>query len=357
MLPATINRFKPAVAVLQSITTLQERMTREENQSSRIGQPPAKVGVARDMKAINDLYFGSQLTLTEAMAKLMENVVGHVNDRLSIGRSGIDEETKAGNEWRTKALRDYIEVGSEADFSLPEPGKNGVTFQQVAQMMLDMFDTDFLSRDRTLTKELEQMIGFRLDGMSITDLLKAFADPNSQAAEKVRSVLSEGLAGQSGSKVGRRLERAAAGPKSVEETLADARRSPIDEVDEETVREDIEAVKAARTLEKIEKAAELPENIREALDEMKEAGAAQSGARIAAAVLQALGSLGANASNGGPNAQTSISDVIATTVDVSSPRVPEGNREDGTTLTPILRAYLEAQEAEDEQEKRFSMVM
>lgn len=346
MLPVTINRFKPAVAVMQSITMLQERLSRDDSPGSRIGQIPAQVAPPKDMKAINELYFGSQLTLTEAMTRLMEKVVGYVNDKLSLGRDGSEEGKKAGTEWRGKALLDYVEVGSEADFSLPKPGKNGVTFQQVARMMLDMFDTGFLSRDRALMRELEQMIGFRLDGMSVTDLLQGFADPNSEAAEKVRGVLSEGLAGQAGSKVSQRLERAAAGPKSVEETLADTRKSPIDEVDEETVKEDLEAVKAARTLEKVEQAAELPETVRKALDEMKEAGAEHGGASIAAAVLQALGSLSADGPNDDAKAETSASDVVDSELEASLPPASEANR---PALAPVLRAYLEAQEAEQEQ--------
>lgn len=354
MLPATINRYRPAFAVMQSITMLQERLTRDDT-GSRIGQVPAKVAPPKDMKAVNELYFGSQPTLTEAMARLMENVVGYVNDKLSLGRDGSDEGKKAGNEWRGKALRDYVEVGSEADFSIPQPGRNGVTFQQVARMMLDMFDMDFLSRDQALMKELEQMIGFRLDGMSVTDLLQAFADPQSEAADKVRGVLSEGLAGRAGSKVSQRLERAAAGPKSVEETLADTRKSPVDEVDEETVKEDLEAVKAARTLEKVEQAAALPEEVREALDEMKEAGAAHGGARIAAAVLQALGNLSVVGSAGDAEGEISVSDAIEVAPEASLR--PEDKEADRPAPASILRAYLEAQEAEQERESRFSIVM
>lgn len=355
MLPATINRFKPAVAVMQSITVLQERLTRDDSAGSRVGQVPAQIAAPKDMKAVNELYFGSQLTITEAMARLMEHVVGYVNDKLSLGSDGSEEGRKAGNEWRGKALRDFVEVGSEADFSLPKPGKNGVTFQQVARTVLDMFDTGFLSGDRALMKDLEQMIGFRLDGMSVTDLLQAFADPQSEAADKVREVLSEGLAGRAGSKVSQRLERAAAGPKSVEETLADTRRSPVDEVDEETVKEDLEEVKAARTLEKVEQAAELPQEVREALDDMKEAGAAQSGTRVAAGVLQAL----ANMSAGGSvaEAETSAGHMIKAASEALPLPEPEDEKTGSPALAPILRAYLEAQDADREQEKRFSMMM
>ncbi|HWK67625.1 MAG TPA: hypothetical protein VNS34_22075 [Rhizobiaceae bacterium] len=357
MLPATINRFKPAVAVMQSITMLQERLTQEDRPSSRLGEAPAQVAAPKDMKSVNELYFGSQLTLTEAMARLMEHVVGYVNDKLALGRDGSQEGKQAGNAWRGEALRDYVEVGSEADFSLPKPGKNGITFQQVARMMLDMFDTESLSRDRALMKDLEQMIGFRLDGMSVTDLLRAFADPASEAADKVRNVLSEGLAGQAGSKVSQRLERAAAGPKSVEETLAGTRKSPIDEVDEETVKEDLEAVKAARTLEKIEKAAELPDKVREALEEMTEAGQSHGRPRIAAAVLQALGTLSVNGADSSAETGASISAAVETVLEASTLPAQDGDNEEPPAPTSVLRAYLEAQDAEDERERRFSLVM
>lgn len=353
MLPAVANRFQPAVALMQSATTFQERMNRPDSQGLRIGQTPAQVAAPRDMKAVNELYFGSHLTVTEAMARLMDQVVGYLNDKLELGRDGSEEGKSAGNEWRRTALRDYVEVGAEGDFSLPEPGNNGVTYQQVARMIQDKFDVGILSRDRTLMKEIEQAVGFKLDGMNVTDLLTAFVDPNSDAADKVRGVLSDGLAGQTGSKVRQRLERAAEGPKSVEETVADTRKSPVDEVDEETAQEDMEAVKAAKTLEKIEAAAELPKEVHKALDEMKEAGAAQGGARIAAAVLQALGNLNAGALD--DKTRTDGADTIASALGDSADPAKEGKSDERPSLSPILQAYREAQENEngDEQKKRF----
>lgn len=350
MLPAVANRFQPAVALMQSATTFQERMNRPDSQGLRIGQTPAQVAAPRDMNAVNELYFGSHLTVTEAMARLMDQVVGYLNDKLELGRDGSEEGKSAGNEWRRTALRDYVEVGTEGDFSLPEPGKNGVTYQQVARMIQDKFNLGILSRDRTLMKELEQAMGFRLVGIKVTDLLAAFADPKSDAAGKVRGVISEGLARQTGSKVRQRLERAAEGPKSVQETVADTRRSPVDEVDEETAQEDMEAVKAAKTLETIEAAAELPKEVRKALDEMKEGRAAQGGARVAGAVLQALGSLNAGAVD--DQARTDVAETISTALE--NPADPkESKTDDRPSLSPILQAYREAQENEDEQTKRF----
>lgn len=351
MLPAMVNRFQPAVALMQSITTFQERMNRQDSQDLRFGQTPTQVAAPRDMKAVNELYFGSHLTVTEAMARLMDHFVGYLNDKLELGRDGSEEGKSTGNEWRRTALRDYVEVGSRGDFSLPEPGKKGVTYQQVARIIQEKFNVGTLSRDRTLMKELEQAMGFRLDGMNVTDLLTAFIDPKSDAADKVRGVLSDGLAGQTGSKVRQRLERAAEGPKSVEETVADTRKSPVDEVDEETAQEDMEAVKAAKTLEKIEAAADLPKEVRKALDEMKEGGAPQGGARIASAVLQALGNLNAGAVDG--TAKTDVAGTIATALEDPADPSTEGKGDGRPSLSPILQAYREAQENGDEQKKRF----
>lgn len=344
MLPAIGNRFKPALTLIQSITIQQQRMARQENVGPSAGQGPALTAQPKDMEAVNELYFGSQLTVTEAMTRLMERLVGYLNDQMGLGRDGSEEGKKTGNAWRREALRDFVAPGSDGDFSLPEPGKRGVTFQQVARMVLDRFDVGFLSRDTELMKELEQSIGFRLDGMNVADLLQAFADPASSSADKVRAVLSEGLAGHGGSKVSKRLERAVAGPRSVEETLADTRNPAIDEIDEETIREDLEALKAARTLEKVEQAAKLPDAVREAMDEMEEADAKAAGTKVADGVLQLLGGFGA---------------AISTVDGRQKPDSPDprGMDEDRPALASALRAYLQAQEREDEQEKPFSRAM
>jgi hypothetical protein len=75
-------------------------------------------------------------------------------------------------------------------------------------------------------------------------------------------VLSDGLAGQKGSKVSQRLERAAKGPRSVDEAVGDAlTKSPIDEVDDDTLAEDRQAIANAVAQDKLEKVQSMQERV------------------------------------------------------------------------------------------------
>lgn len=357
MLPAAVDRFQPALAIMQSITSLQTRLLREDAPARPAATP------VKDMKAVNDYYFGGHLTVTEAMTKLFERVVGYLNDKLTLGRDGVAADVAAGDEWRDKALRDDIEINGEDDFSLPRPGENGFSFQRVARMIQSAFNVDFLSQDRELTKLLEDMIGFRLDGMDIADLLEAMVDPGGEAAGKVKNVLNEGLAGQTGSKVSRRMERAASGPQSVKQAVAEALRPSIGEVHEETIAEDLEAIGNARAQEKLEQAAKLPDDIAEALDEASPAGRpkGRGNVRIAAAVLQVLGSLGetaaADEAEGGE--QTDNAAMVAVETTLATTGLDAGDER--PVVTTLVKAYLETLEHEqddrEEQEKRFSLVL
>lgn len=116
-------------------------------------------------------------------------------------------------------------------------------------MILNMFNEDFLDTHSELKKELEDMIGFRLNGISVLDLLRAVVEPDSKLAEKIENA----LAGMEGSKVSQRLERAEQGPQTVEAAIADAlNTSPIDEVDPETMAEDQQAIENAKVHAKLE---------------------------------------------------------------------------------------------------------
>ena len=290
MLPVVANRYQPALAVIQSATSMRERVAREENAVPGMPQakPPAP---AKNMQAINEHYFGVSLTPMEAMFALVEKAVDYLNGKLNLGRDGDAEGVKAGNEWRDKALRDNINVNSDRDFSIPKPGENGVTFRAVAKMIQETFDTGYLSQDSDLRKLLEDTVGFRLDGMSVADLFEAFVEPEGDAAKRVYEVLSEGLAGQAGSKATQRLEDAASGPRSVEETVGDQRKSSIDVVDEETLADELKAIKAAEATEKLEEAAALPEKIEKALKEARQDQNTENGTgrlATAAAAIQAL---------------------------------------------------------------------
>lgn len=142
-------------------------------------------------------------------------------------------------------------MAARGELSIPQP--DDATFWQVARMILNMFNEDFLDTHSELKKELEDMIGFRLNGISVLDLLRAVVEPDSKLAEKIENALADGLAGMEGSKVSQRLERAEQGPQTVEAAIADAlNTSPIDEVDPETMAEDQQAIENAKVHAKLE---------------------------------------------------------------------------------------------------------
>lgn len=142
-------------------------------------------------------------------------------------------------------------MAARGELSIPQP--DDATFRQVARMILNMFNEDFLDTHSELKKELEDMIGFRLNGISVLDLLRAVVEPDSKLAEKIENALADGLAGMEGSKVSQRLERAEQGPQTVEAAIADAlNTSPIDEVDPETMAEDQQAIENAKVHAKLE---------------------------------------------------------------------------------------------------------
>ncbi len=360
MLPAAVDRFQPALVIMQSVTSLQARLQREDAPSAPTGPAAAP---AKDMKAVNDYYFGGHLTVTEAMTKLFERVVGYLNDKLALGRDGAATDVAAGDAWRDRALRDDIEINGKDDFSLPRPGEEGFSFQRVARMIQSVFNVDVLSQDRELTKLLEDMIGFRLDGMTVGDLLEAMIDPGGDASRKVKDVLNEGLAGQTGSKVSRRMERAASGPKSVEEAVAEALRPSIGEVDRESIAEDLQAIGNAKAHEKLEQAAKLPEDIAEALEEASPTDRQQGRAnvRIASAVLQVLGSLGEAATVDEIEGEIRDQTDVAAKVSLEATEAAAHVGDERPVVTTLVKAYLETLEHGEDQreplEERFSLVL
>ncbi len=265
MLPATANRYQPALAIIQAGTFARERAMRADAQAVNGGMRPlggmaqAAPAPPKDMQAINEHYFGVSLTPMEAMFAMIEKAVGFLNDKMDVGSDGDPKAVEVGGKWRENALIKNVGVGSADDFRIPTPGENGVTFRQVARMVLDRFKTEFLNGSSELRKLLEETVGFRLDGMSVSDLFEALAEPGSDAAKRVYETISEGLAGQAGSKTSQRLEMAAMGPLSSEEALAAQKNSSIDVVDEETIAEDQEAVRNAKAQEKLEEASQVGE--------------------------------------------------------------------------------------------------
>lgn len=383
MLPALSARYQPALSVMQSISTFAAKSTRDDRPGP-IGMQPLARAEPKDMDAINDYYFGSHQTATEVMFSMMERLVGYLNDKLDVGRDGGEAEQDAGNAWRRTALADDVKVGSERDFSIPMPGEEGFSFRRVAQMIQDRFNVGVLSQDRQLVKTLEQLVGFKLDGMSVGDLLQAFTDPDGKAAERVRDVIEDGLAGETGSKVSQRLEDAAEGPKSVAEAVdAAVNKKQTDEVDEETQAEDMEAIRNAKAREALEKAAEMPEKAEKAA-EVAEAKAAsgpakaddaQTDAAAAAAAIQTLSSAApgegtdaapeivtgettAGKTSAEDEAKSSGADASDDADEARDVRDASADRAQDT-LNALLKQYLELVEQTDEKddEPAFSMMI
>lgn len=346
MFPATANRYQPALTVIQSATYARERAMREDVRGSGLAplNVMAKAAPARpkDMQAINEHYFGISLTPMEAMFAMVERAVDYLNGKMSVGRDGDPKTGEEGNSWRDKALIKSIGVGSQDDFSIPKPGENGVTFRAVAKLVLEKFKTEFLASDSGLRKVLEDTIGFRLGGMNAVDLFEAFVEPEGEAAKRVYEAVSEGLAGQAGSKASQRLEAVTWGAKPVEEMLVGQKKSSIDVVDEETIAEDLKAIETAKAKEKLEEAAAIPEKVQKALKEAqasKEPSGAD-GSQAAQAIVQALSGMSASSWQTAPVEDGHEPDLDLTAMSLDSARKDRNERTRGETLRGLLAHYL-----------------
>lgn len=361
MLPAFANRYQPALAVIQAGTFARERAMREDAQTAIGGAKPLGGSQPaptrpKDMQAINEHYFGISLTPMEVMFSMVERAVDYLNEKLGVGSDGDPADIKAGNSWRETALVKNAGVGSDRDFRIPKPGENGVTFRAVAKFVLEKFKTEYLVGDSELLKELEDTAGFRLSGMNAADLFAALADPEGDAAKRVYDAVSEGLAGQAGSKVSQRLEAAVAGPKSVVETLADQKKSSIDVVDEDTQAEDLKAIETAQAKEKLDEAAAIPEKVKEALEaiEAHRQPSDEKGTQAALAIVQALSGVSQTVStsetvldNPPPALELDLSEIAK-----AAAKADSGESSKSGTLSGLLAHYLEFAGASDSDKKQ-----
>lgn len=348
MLPATANRYQPALTVIQAGTYARERAMREDAQAvGGVKQPGDMTQAAparpKDMQAINEYYFGISLTPMEVMFSMVERAVDYLNDKLGLGSDGDPEEVEAGNKWREQALIKFAGVGTGDDFRIPKPGENGVTFRAVAKLVLESFRSDYLNGDGDLRKVLEDAAGFRLQGMSTIDLFEAFAEPESDAAKRVYDAASEGLAGQAGSKASQRLDAATSGAKSVEETLVEQKGSSIDVVDKETIADDLKAVRTAEAKEKLDQAAAIPDTIREALEqaEARNDTSGPDGLEAALAVVQALNGMSETVSSSDPEAGQVGPDPELDMSEIAKDAAEKDNDGKGKGLRGLLANYLE----------------
>ncbi|WP_223478499.1 hypothetical protein [Oricola indica] len=257
--------LQPALAVMKGIATPQNAMRGQGEDTPMAAAALGQTQSAETTEASEDIYFGTQMTVTKLMFLMMEKITGYLNGKLEVGRDGDLKSVEAGNQWRKQALLKEIPVDSEKDFTIPKPGENGVTFREVAGTIKKQFSMGFLAGDRDLLQMLEKFVGFRLYGTNAADIIESFTDPDGPAARRVRAVLENGLAGQEGSKVSQRLERAAEGPRSVSDVLTE-KRSAADVVDEETIEEDREALETARMQERLQSVEEMQDKLAEALE-------------------------------------------------------------------------------------------
>lgn len=240
---------------MQSITASQEKAAREAtDERSGRGEPSVllpKGGERATPKAISDHFFSGRLSVTEAMARMMNKAIDYINRKLEERQSPDTAVAALAESWTAKAMRGEADPG----FRLPDPREAGFSYRAIAAMIMDLFDLDALSRDRELMKTLSEAVGLDLRGMTAKDLVKAFADPAGNSAKKVRDVLSNALAGEAGSKTMQRLEQVNAGRRDLEEVVRDAIEiAPGEEYDEEMRAErlaDIEAARAAAKLEEL----------------------------------------------------------------------------------------------------------
>lgn len=349
MMVSTANRYAAAVTLMQSAASWQAQWARDMRPGALLpGQQEATpASRPKDMKAVNDLYFGNHLTPTEVMFHLFERLVGHLNKQLDLGRDGDEADTVRGNAWREKALLENVKVGSESDFSLPKPGADGFSFRRVAQMIKSTFNLGVLSQDRELVKSLEQALGFRLTGMSIGDLIDAVIDPESLAHERVAATIENGMAGRAGSKAMQRLEQAAEAPKTVQETIEATKPGPMDVVDEETIEEGRQAIRDAMAREKLQEVEDRLDKLKELHEETK--GASEADADLAIRIIQALAaesaveSGDADGEDGGPVAAEPLPD----REDAADNEAAHVANSGSDLLDAVIRAYREFEEDED----------
>ncbi|PWW01558.1 hypothetical protein DFR52_102221 [Hoeflea marina] len=217
----------PTLSIMRSIIEEQDEAAAEANAKDEDRQQPTVEVNAKPSKlqsqVLENYYFGDHMTVNAAMAKLMDGVVQDLTDKAAKRGEPIDLGRADGSE---------------------------KSYQQIAARIQRTVNMDDLAADKTLMKKLETILGVKLTGMTAVDLVNAFADPEGKAAEKVRGVVSEALAGQAGSKVMQRLDDVTKGPRSVDEVEQDAQSKEVyDEVDNETKAEDQADIAMAKVFE------------------------------------------------------------------------------------------------------------
>lgn len=255
--PTAASTLSPALSIMQSIVSSQERA--QQDYSSANGHTP-NVAVtpaysAQTTQKLNDFYFGDHQRASEVQAQLFGYLSQYMEKQIdAVENPGTTAEgtPRASSELTDSLAAMDADVRASLKNTLSGYSEGRQSMQATATKMLMTMNLDVLAKDRTITRYLEQMIGFDLKGMTAKDILQAFADPTGAENDKLDRIISDALAGEEGSKVRQRLDDAVKGLRSVAETRYDIEDiKPYDEVDDETKEEDkndLELAKAFDTL-------------------------------------------------------------------------------------------------------------
>lgn len=205
MLPAMASRFNPALTIMKSITAWQDQTASRTSGPAQLVPPAVQQPVTASARsaaneAVSSYFSVHHVTANELIIKMVGHIAGRLNAELSANADQPDDNVDAGRDnakWRETAVKlPFRDAAAAGELTLPKPGDNGITFRDVAQTILGMFTHDYLAKHSALVKELEDMIGFHLGGLTLLDILQAAADPESSVAERVDKALAKGLAGR-----------------------------------------------------------------------------------------------------------------------------------------------------------------
>tara|TARA_R110002020_G_scaffold96186_25_gene230634 strand:+ start:2865 stop:3896 length:1032 start_codon:yes stop_codon:yes gene_type:complete len=287
VLPATNAALSPALSIMQSIVADQARLQEQDRPTAPGTTPTVAVTPGYSTQAtakLNAYYFGDHQRASEVQAKIFTHLaqyVGQQIDAVEAEEAGAAAPT-GGTSLKSslKAMDEDVRGGLRTALNDFAEGKRSI--QSTALKMVMTLDLDALSKDSKIVKYLEQLIGFDLKGMSAKDILQSFVDPGGKESDKLRSIVSDALAGQDGSKTMQRLEDASRGIRSVEETKREVEDvKPYDEVDDETKEEDRKDISIAKAYEALTQTRDLIDTAQQQDTELAKAKAAIEAAKQA----------------------------------------------------------------------------
>ncbi len=281
--PTAKTALSPALSIMQSIVTDRARLQQLDKTDAFGNSPNVAVTPGystQTTQKLNAYYFGDHQSVTEVQAKIFSYLAEYVGKQLDTVENEIGGKPAGETATANKELSDSLkgmetDVRSSLRTTLNDFAEGKQSLQATAIKMVMTLDLDVLSKDTKIGRYLEQMIGFDLHGMSAKDILMSFADPGGKESEKLRSIISDALAGQDGSKVMQRLDDASKGLRSVEETKRDIEDvKPYDEVDDETKQEDKEDLKTAKAYDTLNDTKNFVDTVKEEEVALAEAKAA-----------------------------------------------------------------------------------